>query len=138
MCIRALAHSCTCAVVRLCMHYRITLYVRALVRLCMHNCTHLCSCTFMHLCSCTFVPALLRNRRPLCSHALVLAQLHTIMQLCVHAFAQTQIMESTAYSRRHRYEPCCCHHESRASRKPVPGACASSRCPVHERSRCQS
>ena len=134
----------------------------ALVPLYMHNCTHLCSCTVMQSCACTLVRAPLHTLVQLCPCALVLAQLHTIMhacfractilcscsimhlcgcactQLCSCALVQMMLMESTACSRRRRYEPCFCHHGLRASRKPVPGACASSRCPVHGCSRCQS
>ena len=79
-CFRALAHSCTCAVIALCS--------RALVPLRMHHCTHLCRkpkiyhlvyiCTCITLCLHTLVQS--------CPCALVPAHLHTMMQLYFHAF----------------------------------------------------
>ena len=115
--LHTLVHACSCAVV--------LLRIRALVRSCIRACTILCSCTVMHLCGCACMK--------LCSCTLVQLYACTFVRLC-----RKILMVSTAYSRRHRYESCCCPHGSRASRKPVPGACASLRCPVHGCSRCQS
>ena len=71
-----------CALVLLCMHHCIPLFIRALVPLCLHNCTHLCMRILVQSCSCAFVRLYVR--------AFVLALSCAVVQLCTCAVAHAR------------------------------------------------
>ena len=139
-------HSCSCSFVRLyscactiaLSHILVQLCACALVLAQLHTLVHACSCTFVRLYVRAFVLALSCAVVQLCTCAVAHALNYAVMRLCSCMLVQMMLMVSIACSRRHKYELYCSHHGLRASRNPVPDACASSRCPVHERSRCQS
>ena len=129
-------YPCACTIAL--SHILVQLCACALVLAQLHTLVHACSCTFVRLYVRAFVLALSCAVVQLCTCAVAHALNYAVMRLCSCMLVQMMLMESIACSRRHRYEPYCSHHGLRASRKPVPDACASSRCPVHECSGCQS
>ena len=138
LCSCTVMQSCACTLVLALLRNRIPLCSRALVLAQLHTLLHACSCAFVRLYVRAFVLALSCAVVRLCTCAVAHALNYAVMRLCSCMLVQMMLMESIACSRRHRYEPYCSHHGLRASRNPVPDACASSRCPVHECSGCQS